>query len=118
MKEICKNCTHCKPTYKGQLCEKTGKKVKQKDTCEDWHQKGWRMSTQVEIEAKKADKLLQPVYKWAASTTPYIALAAVPTLFDIICEIHGLSKADEWREIGRSIKKVDEELGPAIEVEG
>lgn len=40
MKEICKNCACCKPTYKGQLCEKTGKKVKQKDTCEDWCQKG------------------------------------------------------------------------------
>ena len=40
MKEICKNCTHCKPTYKGGLCEKTGKKTKlTKEGCEDWRPK-------------------------------------------------------------------------------
>jgi hypothetical protein len=39
MKEICKNCVHCKPTYKGQLCELTGKKVKRDSTCENWREK-------------------------------------------------------------------------------
>ena len=40
MKQICKNCTHCKPTYKGGYCELTRKKVKQAATCEDWRAKG------------------------------------------------------------------------------
>lgn len=39
MKQICKNCTHCKPTYKGGYCELTRKKVKQAATCEDWRAK-------------------------------------------------------------------------------
>lgn len=39
MKEICKNCIHAKPTYKGSLCEQTGKKIKQQDTCEGWRPK-------------------------------------------------------------------------------
>lgn len=40
MKEICKNCGGCKPTYKGGICEKTGKKTKLTGTCEDWRPKG------------------------------------------------------------------------------
>lgn len=36
MKEICKNCEHCRPTYKGVHCEKKGKKVKTQGTCEDF----------------------------------------------------------------------------------
>lgn len=36
MKEICKNCEHYKPTYKGGRCEVKEKKVKQKDTCDRW----------------------------------------------------------------------------------
>ena len=36
MKEICKNCEHCKPTYKGGRCEVKNKKVKLQGTCEDW----------------------------------------------------------------------------------
>lgn len=39
MKEICKNCTHCKPTYKGGQCEIKNKKVKLAGTCEDWRAK-------------------------------------------------------------------------------
>ena len=40
MKEICKNCIHCKPTYKGGCCEKTGKKVNMsKGTCDEWRGK-------------------------------------------------------------------------------
>ncbi len=39
MKEVCKNCIHCKPTYKGQLCELTAKKTKRDSTCEDWRKK-------------------------------------------------------------------------------
>ena len=31
MKEICKNCVKCKPTYKGGICEKTGKKTNVRD---------------------------------------------------------------------------------------
>ena len=39
-KEICKNCDHCKPTYKGGMCEITQKKVNMsKGTCEDWRPK-------------------------------------------------------------------------------
>lgn len=39
-KEICKNCDHCKPTYKGGYCEKTGKKVSMsKGTCDSWSPK-------------------------------------------------------------------------------
>lgn len=34
-----------------------------------------------------------------------------------ICKNCTHCKADEWRKIGRSIKEVNEELGPAIEVE-
>lgn len=39
MKEICKNCAHCKPTYKGGRCEVKDKKVKLQGTCEDWRAK-------------------------------------------------------------------------------
>lgn len=39
MKEICKNCTHCKPSYKRDVCEITGKKTKQTGTCENWRAK-------------------------------------------------------------------------------
>lgn len=39
MKEICKNCGGCRPTYKGGICEKTGKKTKLTGTCEDWRPK-------------------------------------------------------------------------------
>ena len=34
MKEICKNCAHAAPTYKGVSCDIKGKKVKTQDTCE------------------------------------------------------------------------------------
>ena len=39
MKEICKNCIHAKPTYKGSICELTRKKVKQQGSCEEWRAK-------------------------------------------------------------------------------
>lgn len=40
MKEICRNCQHCKPTYKGGRCEITGKKVVMiKGTCDRWTEK-------------------------------------------------------------------------------
>ena len=39
MKEICKNCDHCKPTYKGGRCEIKGKKVKMQGSCDDWSPK-------------------------------------------------------------------------------
>lgn len=39
MKEICKNCIHCRQTYKGQTCEVKHKKVRQQDTCDDWYPK-------------------------------------------------------------------------------
>ena len=39
MKEICKNCDHCKPTYKGQLCEVKKKKTGQQATCDEWRPK-------------------------------------------------------------------------------
>ena len=35
MKEICKNCTHCKPSYKHGVCELTKKKTKQSATCDN-----------------------------------------------------------------------------------
>ena len=35
-KEICKNCEHCKPTYKGFVCDMRGKKTKGQGTCERW----------------------------------------------------------------------------------
>ena len=42
MKEICKNCIHARPTYKGIECEGKGKKVKTQDTCERFAPKGGR----------------------------------------------------------------------------
>ena len=39
MKQICKNCGGCRPSYKGGICEKTGKKTKLTGTCEDWRPK-------------------------------------------------------------------------------
>lgn len=39
MKEICKNCAHCKPSYKGGVCEISEKKVKLSATCESWRAK-------------------------------------------------------------------------------
>lgn len=37
MKEICKNCAHSHPTYKGINCDvKNDKKVKTTGTCEQW----------------------------------------------------------------------------------
>lgn len=40
MKEICKNCAHARPTYKGIICEGAGKKVKTQGSCEHWAPKG------------------------------------------------------------------------------
>lgn len=42
MKEVCKNCIHSHPTYKGIECEYKGKKVKTTDTCERYVAKGGR----------------------------------------------------------------------------
>lgn len=42
MKEICKNCAHARPTYKGIICEGTSKKVKIQGSCEHWAPKGGR----------------------------------------------------------------------------
>lgn len=39
MKEICKNCAECKPTYKGGICDLKNKKVKLQGTCESWRPK-------------------------------------------------------------------------------
>jgi hypothetical protein len=39
MKEICKNCKHCSPTYKGGHCALKGKKVKLSGSCEKWEGK-------------------------------------------------------------------------------
>ena len=50
MKEICKNCVHCSPTYKGGMCDIKKKKVKLSGTgCEKWNaknekEKGVRLS--------------------------------------------------------------------------
>jgi hypothetical protein len=39
MKEVCKNCEHAKPTYKGNQCELTRKRVKTTHTCENFREK-------------------------------------------------------------------------------
>ena len=39
MKEICKNCGNCRPTYKGGYCEVKHKKTKTTGTCEEWRPK-------------------------------------------------------------------------------
>lgn len=40
MKEICKNCEHCKPTYKSYYCDQDkSKKTRLQDTCEKWERK-------------------------------------------------------------------------------
>ena len=41
MKEICKNCASCQPTYKGYMCMKSakGKKTRAQGTCEDFRPK-------------------------------------------------------------------------------
>lgn len=39
MREICKNCEHAKPTYKGIVYEMTGKRVKTTSSCDDWRDK-------------------------------------------------------------------------------
>ena len=41
MKEICKNCEHSKPTYKGHYCDNDAKKkrVKLQGTCEYFREK-------------------------------------------------------------------------------
>ena len=39
MKEICKNCESCRPSYKGGVCERNGKKVKLSGSCEYWNPK-------------------------------------------------------------------------------
>lgn len=39
MKEICKNCIHAQPTYKGVHCTRKDKKVKTTGTCDDWREK-------------------------------------------------------------------------------
>ncbi len=36
MKEICKNCGHSHPTYKGVTCDVKEKKVKTQGTCDKW----------------------------------------------------------------------------------
>lgn len=42
MKETCKNCGGCKPTYKGVSCDIKGKKVKIQGTCEQFAPRGGR----------------------------------------------------------------------------
>ena len=44
MKEICKNCIHCKPTYKGGRCEIKNKKVRMSGecSCDNFRPKGGR----------------------------------------------------------------------------
>ena len=39
MKEICKNCAKCSPTYKGGYCTEKRKKVKMSGTCEGFTEK-------------------------------------------------------------------------------
>ena len=41
MKEICKNCMNCKPTYKKYYCDADGKRktIKLQGTCEYWRPK-------------------------------------------------------------------------------
>lgn len=39
MKETCKNCEYCSPTYKGVYCNRKKKKVKAADSCENWSEK-------------------------------------------------------------------------------
>ena len=41
MKNTCKTCKHCHPTYKGYVCCKDNrqKRVKLKDTCGEWKEK-------------------------------------------------------------------------------
>ncbi len=39
MKEICKNCENCKPSYKKYTCDVTKKRTKLTDTCDDWREK-------------------------------------------------------------------------------
>lgn len=40
MKEIYKNCEHCKPTYKSYYCDRDkAKKTRLQDTCEKWERK-------------------------------------------------------------------------------
>jgi len=41
MKEICKNCEHCRASYKSYYCDRNSKqkKVKLQGTCEDWREK-------------------------------------------------------------------------------
>ena len=40
MKDICKNCAYCKPTYKSYYCDRDKtKKVRLQDTCEKWERK-------------------------------------------------------------------------------
>ena len=46
MKEICKNCIHRKPTYKGGICEIKQERTKLQDTCDSFQPKdqevnGW-----------------------------------------------------------------------------
>jgi hypothetical protein len=43
MKEICKNCEHAQPTYKGVRCEVKDKKVKTTANCEDWRPRARRI---------------------------------------------------------------------------
>lgn len=35
-KGTCKTCASCSPSYKGGVCQRTGKKVKYSATCEEW----------------------------------------------------------------------------------
>ena len=41
MKEICRNCEHCKPTYKAYYCDVSPKKkkVKLQGSCAEWTEK-------------------------------------------------------------------------------
>jgi hypothetical protein len=39
MKEVCKNCQYCHPTYKGGYCEIKNKKIKLSAKCDSWKEK-------------------------------------------------------------------------------
>ena len=39
MKQTCKNCIHCLPSYNSGFCVYKGRKTKLKNTCERWEKK-------------------------------------------------------------------------------
>ena len=67
------------------------------------------------MNLEEVNEMIKPIENWVCNVESAEALSIIATLFDFICEIHGLDKTVHWNYLGNVIKEVNEELGPMME---